>query len=386
VTRACSAKLKICIISAALPPRLDGIGDYTAHLAQELARSAEVHILTAEGKRHAAIAGVNIVPAFAPTEPPTVWRILQHVESIRPDWVILQYQPFCYGRWGLNLHLPLMVRKLKDRCPGTRFALMAHEDFVPVINWKFAVMTTWQRWQLWSLGRSADLVLFSIQPWVDKYRGWFPGKPVLHLPVGSNIPLVGLSAVEARERLGIPMGHIVLGLFGTAHACRLLHLVRGAASAARQGGRDVTLLYMGPDAESIRGQLGDLPIRAEGPLPAEEVSRRFAAVDVALAPFVDGVSTRRTSLMTGLQHGVATVGTRGPLTDRALVEQHERALLLADVAKTDEFCVQVQRAVDDGNLRHRLGRAAEILYTQEFAWDRIASKLQAVLGAPHCSV
>ena len=365
----------VCIISPALPPSLNGIGDYTALLAQELARSAEVHILTAEDRRHASIADVNIVPAFAPTEPATVWRILQHVESIRPDWVILQYQPFCYGRWGLNLHLPLMVRKIKERSPGTRFALMAHEDFVPVISWKFAVMTTWQRWQLWSLGRSADLVLFSIQPWVDKYRGWFPGKPVRHLPVGSNIPLVGLSAVEARERLGIPMGHIVLGLFGTAHACRLLHLVRGAASAVRQGGRDVILLYMGPDAESIRGQLGDVPVRAEGPLPAEEVSRRFAAVDVALAPFVDGVSTRRTSLMTGLQHGVATIGTRGPLTDAALLEENERALVLADVGSPADFQGQVVRLAADAGLRRRLGREARTFYEREFAWERVSGRL-----------
>jgi len=110
------------------------------------------------------------------------------IETDTPDWLLLQYNPFSYGRWGLNLDLPLVIRDIKRRQPFIRIALMGHEPFVPISNWRSAIMTTWQRWQLWMLGRSADVVFFSIQPWARKFQTWWPNKPVLHLPVGSNIP------------------------------------------------------------------------------------------------------------------------------------------------------------------------------------------------------
>ena len=107
-----------------------------------------------------------------------------------------------------------MLRTAIRENPETRLAVMFHEDFVPAINWKFAIMRQWQRWQFKKLGRAAHLVFFSIDPWVKRYSSWFPGKPVLHLPVGSNIPLIEISNREARRRLGITDGKLVLGLFG----------------------------------------------------------------------------------------------------------------------------------------------------------------------------
>jgi glycosyltransferase involved in cell wall biosynthesis len=256
---------------------------------------------------------------------------------------------------------------------------MVHEPFVPAASWKLAIMTTWQRWQLWMLGRTADVVFLSIEPWTRRFRSWFPGKPVLHLPVGSNIPLVPTPRAEARAALGIGDTTLVLGLFGTAHGSRLLGLVRSAVETACGVHPDAVVLYMGPHVQPICAAMQGLPVLAEGPLPAEEVSRRFAAVDICLAPFVDGVSTRRGSLMAGLQHGVATVGTCGPLTDDILQEADGHAFLLSDVGRPDDFRAHVIRLLGDGDLRERLGRGAQRLYCQEFAWNRIATRMVAAM-------
>lgn len=126
--------MNIHIISAAMPPQLDAIGHYTALLSTELAKSTTVTILTGAGERYDSIEDVTVVPAFSVEKSRSVWNILDRVRADAPDWVLLQYQPFSYGRWGLNLHLPLVMRQIKRRCPGTRFALMMHEPFVPVIN------------------------------------------------------------------------------------------------------------------------------------------------------------------------------------------------------------------------------------------------------------
>jgi glycosyltransferase involved in cell wall biosynthesis len=372
--------LRIDIVSAALPPKLDGIGDYTAHLARELGRMCRVRVITAHGE-HDPIEGVHIESAFTTGVPRSVYGLIPAIESDPPDCVLVQFNQFSYGRWGWNPYLPLALRKLRRRRPGIRQLVMMHEDFVPVINWKFAIMTTWQRWQFRALGRNADTVLFSIQPWAERYRSWFPGRQVVHLPVGSAIPNRGLARAEARKRLQIDEGTRVIGLFGTAHATRLLGLARATASEAARKGYKVLVLYIGPHGDIVRAALDGFEIIADGPLPAEEVSRRLAAVDLFLAPYLDGASTRRSAMMAGLQHGLATVGTNGPLTDEMLKEQDGRALLLADVARPEAFVQQAMRLLDDDALRSRIACEGQRLYLGEFDWPRIASRLLAVTGA-----
>ena len=370
--------MKICIIAAALPPQLDGIGDYTANLAAELARSATVTVLTGAPTPDP-IPGVRVETAFAADDPRSVWNLVGRVAQDKPDWVLLQYNPFSYGRWGKNLHLPRVMRRIKCDVPGTRFALMVHEPFVPIISPQFAVMATWQRWQLWALGRTADAVFFSIDPWARRFQKWFPHTRVRHLPVGSNIPQVPISRAEARARLGIEEAAVVLGLFGTASSGRLLGTVREAVGAARQAGHDAQVLYVGPDGDKICAALGGRAIIAEGPFPPEEVSRRLVAMDIYLAAYVDGISTRRGGLMAALQHGIATVGTRGPLTDAMLAKEEDGSFLLAKVDVPAQFQAHVLRLAKDVAQREQIGQGGMLLYEREFTWTRIAKELNAAL-------
>ena len=371
--------MKIDLICSALPPALDGIGDYTAHLAVELAGTAQVRVLTGSAQPWDAIPGVPIVSAFDAKAPATMSALSARIAADPPDWVVLQYNPFSYGRRGLNLRLPQVMRAIRRGGFGTKFALMVHEPFVPVLDWKHAAMTTWQRWQLWQLGRSADVLFFSIEPWAGKFERWFPGKPVRCLPVGSNIPCIPTDRDAARAALGIAPETVVLGFFGTAHNSRLLSWVRGAAEAVAAGGRKTLTLYVGPDREVMGQVLAGLPLRAEGALPGPEVSQRFAAMDIHLSPFVDGISTRRGSFLAGLQHGLATVGTYGYNTEAALRAQNGQAFLLTDAHSPALFNAEVQKLADDSALRACLGAEAQRLFASRFAWDKITTRLMDTL-------
>ena len=362
------------MIAAALPPQIDGIGDYSARVAAELARSAEVTVLTGAPDPDP-IPGVRIETVFSPDNRRSVYNLIARVEQEKPDWVLLQFNQFSFGKWGLNPFLPRAMQQIKRRCPQTRFAWMAHEDFVPIISWKFAVMTTWQRRQFRGLGRAADVIFFSIDPWVQQYRPWFPGKTIVHLPVGSNMPLAGISRTEARARLGIGEDTLVLGLFGTAHSSRLLHLIRAAVEAAHAKNPDVLALYIGPHGDAVRQALHGLPTLAEGPFPAEEVSRRFAAMDIYLVPIAGGVSSRRTSLMTALQHGIPTVSTFGEATDAMLIAENGKAFLLADTNHSETFTESVLRLVNDKVLQEKIGAHGKVLYNREFSWEHTARRL-----------
>lgn len=363
---------KIALVFPSLPPSLDGIGDYTAHLAGLLSEHADTYVLTAQEHFHP-IPGVQIERAFSIESRRGVRDLGDAVRKLSPDWLVLQFEQFSYGRWGLNPYLPSVVEEIKRTCPGTHVALMAHEDFVPVSSWKFAVMTTWQRWQFWRLGRASDLVLCSVEPWVFRYQNWFPETPVRHAPVASNVPRLPTSGSHERKRLGVPEDACVLGLFGTIAAVRDLDLVR----ATLEGMRDVNakILYVGAQGERVRSALEGWPIIDAGPLPAEGVSRSFSAIDIYMAPFYEGVSSRRGSFMIGLQHGVPTVTTHGPETGTLLEGHSGEAFISSLPGARAKYSAEVRALWEDSERRARIGKAGQRLYDEVFAWDVLSHRL-----------
>jgi glycosyltransferase involved in cell wall biosynthesis len=373
--------MRIDLVYPTLPPALNGIGDYTAHMAQALAeQGATVRILT-EGTTALAHPDVEIVPAFTVAPRSGVRGLVDAVEAAPPDWLILQFEQFSYGRWGLNPYLPLTLATLHRRLPETRLALMAHEDFASVAEGpKFAVMSLWQRPQFWALGRLADHVFLSIDAWAQKYRSWFPNVPVDHLPVGSNIPRGAHTRAEARSQFQLPPEAFMVGLFGSAHPSRQLDRVGAVLSHLRSLRPNVEALYVGASGSAVRAALpADVPLHDVGPLPAEDVSTCFSAMDLYLSPFRHGVSTRRGSFLVGIQHGVPTLSTSGQETDALLHAANGEAFVLAPWADAAAFRTAAERLVLDAEVRRRLGRAGERFFETTFSWARLARQLIAAL-------
>lgn len=374
------ARPRLHIIAPALPPLLDGIGDYTAHLAKELSSTLSVTILSDSRGGADPIPGVKIAPTFDPNRRRSVWNIADAVLCDMPDAILLQYNPFAYGRWGLNLSLPRVLKCIRQHAPTIPIVIMMHEIYVPLTNWKFAIMATWQRWQFRQLGRASDAVCFSIQPWTDQRRTHFCLGDVYHLPVGSNIPREPVGRAEARARLGLEDDELALGVFGTAHVSRMLQPLRSSADAvSSETGRAVRLVYIGPHADIVRDALGDLPLIADGPHSPAEVSRRLSALDIFLATYADGVSTRRGAMMAALQHSIAVVGTRGHHTDAELIEADGSSLLLASAGDLDEFDAAVVRLASDAALRHQIGAGGFAMFNRRYSWPAIASSLIDIL-------
>jgi glycosyltransferase involved in cell wall biosynthesis len=368
------------LIFPVLPPSLNGIGDYTAHLATELARTHDVRVLTAQAEASSLReAGVTVERAFGTDRRAGVHDLVAPIVARQPDWVLLQYNPFSYGEWGLNLSLPAALRRIRAGAPSTRIALTVHEPFVPVRNLRSLVLTSWQRLQFWRLGRQADVVFCAIEPWVERFTPWFPTTKVVHLPVGSNMPRVEARRTEVRASLGFDPDTLVLGFFGQGHPSRMLSFVRRAIAGLRAEGRDARVLYVGPAVDVVGPALSDVPHHCTGALPGPDVSRHLAAMDLYLAPFRDGVSARRGSFLAGLQHGLATVSTTGPQTDAFLDAQDGIAFLLAPDDDLSAYENHVLTLVEDDALRARIAAGGRALYEEVFSWPRIADRMLSEL-------
>lgn len=362
--------MRIDIIFPAFPPALDGIGDYTYHFAHALATNHDVRVLTAQPDAKA-VDSYEVVYAFDANRRASILDVVPYVSQGCPDWVILQYNPFSYGRWGLNPWITQLSQEIRQSCPLTRIALMVHEPFVPVDRWQFAIMTIWQRWQLQRLGRKANIVFFSIESWASKFDRWFPGKTV-HLPVSSNIPKIKTDRERVQKNLNLSDRDFVIGLFGSGHPSRLLPFVRKACIRLQSLIPNVYVLYVGPAGRNVKQSLQGCTVLDVGALPADEVSRHFGAMDLYLAPFEKGVSTRRGSFFVGLQHGIPTVSTIGDDTGKNLRKHDRAAYALAPDTDAESFADLTAEVALDSNWARQMGNTGARLFAKHYTWSKIA--------------
>jgi len=376
--------MNIDVVFPVLPPTLNGIGDHTALLAEALAaRGCQVRILTAQSS-WTPVKHVRVEQAFSLRPPYGVCTLQNAVRNAPPDLLFVQFNQFSYGPFGFNPFLPWTLRSIKKARPEVSILWMAHEEFVPMTNWKNALMSIWQRLQFWSLGRTADIIGLSISPWIEKFESWFPNTPIHHLPVGSNISHLGISRDEARSQLQIDASFVV-GYFGSIGGSRHLDHVRSTLQRLNKAtGGDLLFLYVGAHGATIRRALGDVPLRDAGTLSADEVSLHFSAMDLYLAPFVKGVSTRRGSFMASLQHGVPTIATDGPQTDSIFREHDGRAVVLAPEEEVGAFAAAAEQLYRQPQRRRKLGETGQLLYEKHFDWPILARRVKGLI--PHRTI
>ncbi|MEM7316407.1 MAG: hypothetical protein AAF497_25010, partial [Planctomycetota bacterium] len=86
------------LVAHSLPPAHDAIGEYTACLAAELALRARVRVLTC-GEQHAEeIEGVSIVECHQGSGTGRYVGLMEGLLNTPADALVLQYNPFCWGR------------------------------------------------------------------------------------------------------------------------------------------------------------------------------------------------------------------------------------------------------------------------------------------------
>jgi len=360
---------------------IDGIGDYTALLAAELAKSHTVRILTSDERPFTPIPNVEILAIIHPSDHNTYNRLFDAVDNAGTDWAVLQYNPFGFGRRGYNATLPRVMQRISSDSRKTKVAMMSHETYVRPESVKLAIMRLWQRGQFRQLLHACSVSFFSVEFRIAEHRAWEPALPMIHLPVGANIPRVAISRDEARSRIGIGPEEVVLGVFGQAHISRSFEPVRQTIAAIRAKGLQPTLLYIGPDGAHVKTQVDNVKMIVDGPHPADEVSRRLSAIDVFIAMYSDGITTRRGAFIAALRHGLPIVATKTVDIGPVLAAEEDRAFFASSPHDTAKIVAEVMRLVENRSLASEMGRNAEALYDRVFSWPVIAEKILAGLTA-----
>src|SRR4051812_40533699 len=363
----------LLLISPLFPPARGGLADHTKLLAQKLAPTRRVKVLTSPGGD--SDFSYDIVPFDK-------WHqrgaLLEAISASGDCPILWQYVPHMYGRGGVNFAVPNAIRTLARK---RRQVTLAHEVAAPLSPWPHRACYAWAhrlQWQV--IARHADAIGLSTEAWLSRWLNKHPGvsgKSVL-IPSPSNIPIEPTQSnhrAEWRRRSRWPDDTRILLYFGSISPPKQFPWILDAWRAARAHGPTALIVIGDPlEVETSGDERRFLSVHSF--LPSGEVSRAMQAADVLALPFLDGASERRGSFMAGLSHGLPVVTTIGPGTGPTLRKSDAFAAVPSD--RPDLFTAKVVELLADATHCNGLGERGRALYDRSYNWPTVISRLEAL--------
>jgi hypothetical protein len=283
--------------------------------------------------------------------------------------------PFCLWMWG------------RGRLHGDDLAIMVHEPFLAFRegNWRQDIAAFVHRLMTVTLLNATQRVWVSTPRWEKRWRPYALGRviPFSWLPLPSTVPVAGDNAAVAETRAQYAMGNQrIVGHFGTfGHP--IIPMLKAIIPPLFEGSNRIVLLLIGPRGEEFRDMLlRENPqhqdrIHATGSISAGDprLSAHLAACDVMIQPYPDGVSSRRTSILAPLAHGVPAVTTYGPSTESLWLETEGVAIVPA--GDPQSFLAETLSLLQDESARRHRGRAAALLSQEHFTIEGIAETMRS---------
>jgi glycosyltransferase involved in cell wall biosynthesis len=375
------------LITGEYPPQTGGVSDYTYSVAAGLAGQGDhVHVwcppVSAEPKPSA---GVTVHRELGRASSQDLRQLSRELDRFpRPRQILVQWVPHAYGFRSMNVGFCLWLWKRARS--GDRVDLMVHEASLGFGEGSLRqnVPALVHRLMTAILVRAASRIWMSIPRWEERFRPFAFGKqvPFEWLPIPSNIPVVNDPArVRALRQQYAPAGGLILGNFGmfSASVEQAWKPVLLALETMPFTGR---LLLIGTGSDECRVMIQRKSpalaplVHATGPLTPEDLSCHLSACDLLVQPYLDGVSSRRTSAMAGLSHGKPVITTTGPATEPLWAES--RAVALVPLETPSAFVESIKRLSADENERVRMGNAARHLYQERFDIAHVIARLRQV--------
>ncbi|MCO6449149.1 MAG: glycosyltransferase family 4 protein [Caldilineales bacterium] len=371
--------MRTLFITGEYPPMHGGVADYTRELGRALvALGQTVGVVTS-----AAAAGETIDPDIEVFAEMRHWGwssssvLNRRVESWRPDIVHIQYQTAAFG-----MHPAINLWPGRHR--ATRTAVTFHDLRQPYL---FPKAHPVRRWTIKRLACGCDLAITTNPE--DSARLRRTRIDLLEIPIGSNIPCAPPPDFDRnawRAQYGITPDNLVICYFGFFNDSKGGKILLGVLESLVAKGIDAHLLLIGGHVgasdptnyaylQQVKERIAATNLAARihwtGHIPPAQVSAAFLSSDVALLPYLDGVSYRRGSLMAAIEHGMAIVSTTPNVLYPDLVNGEN--ILLAPPDDLAAMTSATERALTQPELRQRLGENARLLGRQ-FTWEAIAAR------------
>lgn len=372
--------MKVCFVSGSYPPIPCGIGDYLERLTAALNKAGVVaEIITSTSGGLARTSATTVIPMVSSWDVRALPMVLSKIRDLGPDIVNIEYPTQRYGRQPVVNLLPWLIRVRL----GHPVVTTVHE------------FSTYHRLGRWRVGLSvftSNAVIIPDRVNLNQMIRAFPRfqPKMFHVPLGANIEprLDGGDPRQRRAQYGADDSSIVLVYFGFVSPSKgieiLLEAFRCLEDKHPEGDIHLVMIANREAAEprymeyhrsierSLQALGGEQRMHWTGYLTQTEVSAYLASADIAVLPFLDGASLRRTTLISALAHGLPVISTQGnAIADERLNDEHGVTLVRAgDAGALAEAIWSLSQ--DSGRRKILAARARE--FASGFSWPRIAAQ------------
>lgn len=363
--------MRVLVLTPHYPPRHGGTSDYTKRFVAELRhRGAVVQVVTKEG-------GNAEEPDARTFEGPWSLRSFgwfhRLLKEFGPDAVVVQYGPYSFNKRGPGLPVTSLLVALVSlhRVP---LLVYGHELYSP---WRESLLRApWgvaQRLAVIALiarSRSFIVTIESRRSRLVRLLPWWRRR----INAISVPPTLSDEPIDAawRNARGVPDGVLLVASMGVDDPTKGADSLAAVADGLADAGVQARVIAVGGlQSHSPR-------VEAWGYVSRSDAWNLVCAADLFVAPYSDGVSARRTTVVNALMAGSAILTTDGVNTDPRIFSPE--ALALVPAGDTEAL---VRRAVElSGSVqeRARLKRAARDLGLREFGWDAHMSRWTRLLA------
>jgi glycosyltransferase involved in cell wall biosynthesis len=362
---------KTAIVTGRVHPHICGIGDHSINLAASCKKKLNLQIdLIVEKGCKSEVEPIRIWPYVESWSKLGFQDLLDWLETEKVETVILQYAPWLYSSQGFDLDIIYFWQQCNQRF---KTLLIAHETYF----WFIKYPGTWvvgllQQYVLRALIKSSDQIFCASELYLHRLQRFSNSKSKIHyLPIPSNIPVQPLSPSQKqslRQKLGITPEQLVITLFGCGES--ILPNWISALDLYLNSNYSIIWLLLG-NAQSLK-PLKNPAIRP-GYLATIELSQYLQISNLMLMPHRFGISAKRTSLMSALEHGIPVIGTDGMLTDSFL--RQLPSVFLAPENSYPAFEKQVLSSLTQLPNLDNLAKVTQNYYDSNLSWSVVTKTL-----------
>ena len=360
------------IVTCEYPPQIGGVSDHSFVVAAELAAAGyDVHVwCPAIHGSPRQTPGVTVHPVLGALSIPDLrdaGRLLNQYAG--PRRILVQWVPHGYGYRSLNVPFSLWLAARARQ--GDLIDLLVHEPYLALSAHPLRLAAGLiHRLMLVIAAAAAQRIWMSTPSWTPALRpyvgrrkaiGWLP-VPASVLPAGNSSGAAVAPRRSARQERPV-VGHF------SSYSPLITDLLQPAVLRLLRGS-DAQVVLLGRGSEAFRSRILAIApeltnrVTATGALESAALSERIHACNVMLQPYPDGVSARRTTVISLLAHGRAIVTNAGRLTES--MWRDTNAVALVDRPDADLLAACTVGLLGDDIGRARLALAAREFHQRTF--------------------
>ena len=380
--------MKLFLISANYPPARCGMADYADRLRTYFLKGGKVvpYVITVRASGIATKGKPHVYRMMSAWGARDNQRLLKFIKKESPDVVHLQYHNEDFPYKSEITELPFLIKKY---FPGIKTVVsLAGFDLINPEGLRNAKR----------LAAHSDALIVTTDPDLRLVLDKLPGveNKIFKIYDRPNIirePGLKIKKGRIRAKFNISEKDFLLINFGFINQNKGFEQIFRSLRLVLDEGFPAKLLVVGELHDGRHGTLGRYYLKLKGLVkelrlkdnviwagyaPDNIVSGYILSADAAAMPFRDGISGKRSSFWSVLEHGIPAITTFSQKKDIPEKLKHGVNSVLVAVDDHEALADGIIQLIKDGKLRRRLGKNGRKLVKEKYSWEMLVGELEKI--------